>query len=427
MTETISDTSYREIFWDLTSSSQRLRNSMLGLRVLPGEEALFGATAPHQVEVEISPPRPFLDTALAGPQQQSWRRQPIEEANAKRLGGGMWQSLPPMVQDDLRQRPGDTGPVLLKIGCTLSGVDDIPWEWLRKGDGQPFALDPNARLVRCVPVRYAAPPLSIQLPIRVLVVITNPKDERLLEPQRELQVLQEGLRVRGGSYDVQQLLEPRTEALAAALEKEPHILHYIGHAGVSHGAGCIILHDEYSGTEWIPATRLSAMLPASVRLLCLSTCVTTQNYQIEGLPKLAMASSDTPLPSTICNQYPLQPDSAEAFWRTFYPALLAQDGSVLEAFHEARAAVSKAGPVATCDWASFCLVIRNRSGHPFRLSAGGEDSNRFASEIQAQFAARFANNLADRLRYYGGDAPEQLKRSVDDAWGTLSNITRTLK
>jgi hypothetical protein len=419
-----SDT-YREVFWDLTPSARTLRKGMLRVRLLHDEDEYFQNDDAGRPEFDFLPPQPFMDTALFDPSGQTWQRRPIPGDSATRLGSGMWTSLPKELQAGLNADAADSRPILFKIGSTTSGVDDIPWEWLSPAFNQPWALQANARLVRSVPVRYAAPALTAALPLRVLVVITNPKDERLLYAPEEYGLITQGLQGRP-EFRVEHLFEPRVEALAEALRREPHVMHYVGHAGISQGSGNIILHDESSGTAWISAAGLREMLPASVRLLCLSTCVTAPNYQIGGLPKMAAAPAEIPLPTAISNQYAIQPQSAGIFWAAFYPSLITHGGNVIEAFHDARLAVAAGPGTGTCDWASFCLTVRGRAGQPFRIGMGSETKERFAVEIQAQFAARLANNLADRLRQFGARAPDQLKRNLEEEGSRLMNLGKGL-
>src|SRR5262245_9982813 len=160
---------------------------------------------------------------------------------------------------------------------------------------------PNVRFLRLVPTLYTSPPLSIVPPIKVLVVVTNPKDERLLRSDVEIQILTQELS-KMPQYQLECLMEPKLGALTAALERSPHIVHYVGHSGINGTAGNLILHDVYEGTHWLSAEQIALLLPSSVRLLCLSTCVTNTNYQTGGLVKFAHAPAGLNLPTTIVNQ-----------------------------------------------------------------------------------------------------------------------------
>ena len=88
---------------------------------------------------------------------------------------------------------------------------------------------------------------------------------------REMEAIVPHLDSQGYSWELTEVLTPA--GLAGALKRfQPHVLHYVGHAGVSSAIGHIILHSEGRGTSWLSAEQLAEMLPPSVGLLCLSTC-----------------------------------------------------------------------------------------------------------------------------------------------------------
>jgi hypothetical protein len=338
------------------------------------------------------------------------------------LGQRLWDSIPQMAKDLLVEATVDQ-PCRLKISSNSPVIDDLPWEWLNDGT-IPFALRPGIRLVRSVPCRLALPPMSVMPPIRVLLVITNPKDERLLQSWREIDAIRPGLTA--PFFDLKVLEEPTWEALTAALQDELHIVHYIGHAGIDRGEGNLILHDWRNVSHWISGPELSQVLPLSVKLMCLSTCFTAPNYQILGLPRLAHASATYRLPTMVANSYPVEENSVRRFWEVFYGSLVRHGGNVNEAFHEAQLAVMST-PGSEADWGSFSLVIRDQSGEVMRMEpAGMRSATRQTEEIQAQLASRLANDLATRLLTFGAESPETVERHFEHAAASASNLTKNL-
>ncbi len=397
------------------------------LRVCRSEHDYFQGPNFSREVFQVVLPRAFAETAFMD-EPSSWRERQRPAQVARDLGYRMWMQLPkPIRADILSGTPGT--PRRVSIVSTATGMDDIPWEWLNADGSDVIAMLPSVRFVRQVPVLYVAPPLTVPLPMRVLIVLTNPKDERLLDAHRELTIIKRGLEGRT-DYQVRELLEPRLEALRHALEWAPHIIHYVGHAGISGSRGHIILHDERDGTRWLSAAEIARVLPTSVRLLCLSTCVTTRNYQTGGLVRFAHCGSDLPLPTTIVNQYALDEGAAVAFWRRFYPALLTRDGDVVEAFHESRMEASTTSD-GTWSWASFSLVVRDGTGHPFRIGQTGERRpERFAAEIQAQWSARLANNLANRKRSLDPTIQgrfERLDETIGSEEARIERFTRDIE
>ncbi len=377
------------------------------LRVSRNEREFFLAREMRE-SYTVHLPRPFQETAFMD--EGGWRRHPRAAAPARDLGYRMWMQLPPSLVADI-QSGTPAQPRRVAIVSRSTGVDDVPWEWLNSGAG-PAALVAAAdhiRFIRLVPCRFAPPSLTATPPIRILTVMTNPKDERLLNPYIERQLIMNS--VQAGGYEVRDLFEPRMDALVEALRWSPHIIHYVGHAGITGQSGAIILHDQRDGTRWVTAAELSQALPPSVRLLCLSTCVTAENYQVGGLVKIAHSPSDVTLPTTIVNQYAIDQNAAATFWGEFYPSLLAHKGDVVEAFHHARRRVSEnAGD--TWSWASFALVVRDGTGFPLRIAAA-VTTERVVAEIQAQWATRIANTLATRMSTLKPDVQQPLAEAIN--------------
>jgi hypothetical protein len=254
--------------------------------------------------------------------------------------------------------------------------------------------------VRSVPSRFEIPHLTIHLPVKVLVVLTNPKDESLLDAYKELAVATQRLKL--PDYQMEVCPEPTVEVFKDFMHSFlPHVVHYIGHSGINNGEGNIILHDSNNRTYWVSGAMLARLLPSTVRLMCLSTCVTTQNYELLGLPHLAHSPGDLNLPTIIANRYPLGEGSVNAFWNAFYTCLVNQHGNVNEAIHQARLQ-AQLGEPAFADWASFSLVLRDCTGRALNIVQAASDIEAIqATELQAQFAARFANDLAQQVNVFG--------------------------
>src|SRR5262249_27966490 len=156
-------------------------------------------------------------------------------------------------------------------------------------------------------------------------------------------------------------------------------LHYVGHSGIDRSSGALILHDETSGTHWISAAELAKALPISVRLLCLSTCISAKNYNVRGLSRFAHASTTLRLPTLVINRYGICESTAKAFWSTFYSALAAKLGDVAGAMFTAQDSV-RAGQGD--EWGSFSLVQRDGGARPFVLT-DTFSPDRYANELQA--------------------------------------------
>ena len=360
----------------------------------------------------------------ADPATPRWSRRRVPTSESKSVGWQLWEALPPPLRHSLQE----SGPPLhLKIATDITGVADLPWEWLSDGTGSPFALRPSVRLVRSVLARFPVPSLSVVLPLRILLLVPNPKDERLLDAYTEITTVTGQLRP--SDYQVRVLEEASVEAMARELtEWLPHVVHYIGHGGLTHGEGNLIFNGPESRSRWVGATELGRLLPSSVRLICLSTCFTTRNYQILGLSHLGRAPGLVELPTTLANQFPVSQAAVRAFWDAFYSALTEHGGSATEAVYQARVATAAADP-DFADWASFSLAVRDQTGVPFAIGRTSDDPRRRRStELKAQFAAQLANDLAAQVEVLGEDTPgslrEQFETEQTRAAGLLDELSK---
>jgi|SRR5215213_449446 len=374
-----------------------------------GSEQEYFAAAREQEGYKVKLPRPFQETALMD--DGGWKQHPREAWGAKDLGERMWLNLPESVRDSiLSGEPGN--PQRVGIMSTHCGMDDVPWEWITDGE-QPIAANDSVRFYRIVPARYPAPPLRVSQPVRVLIVLSDPKGKEPINPVVETDVITDGFK-ENSAFEFQVLLEASFESVTETLKAfSPHIIHYVGPAGVSGSMGNLLLHDR-KGTRWVSAAECARFLPSSVRLLCLSTCVTGKSYEIGGLSKFAHCTPEVSLPTTLVNQYALQENSARTFWRQFYPALVEFKGDAVESLHKARMAVFVEEKETWC-WASFSMIVRDGSGQCFQIGeAKSRSAEQYSKDLQAQWAARAANTLATRMRSLGPDNQSHWQSTLDD-------------
>jgi hypothetical protein len=416
---------YRDIVWHFLADQPGRRRSpsepaAYQLRVLDNEQALFEfGTSPSARVYSVRFPSAFVQ----GDETRSRSKGIGRDVGRLRLIAlRLWNLLPAEVVEPLRSGAESDAMTRLKICSGDPLVNDLPWELLL-GDG----TGGNVVIVRTVPALTPAPPSSVKRPLKVLVVLTSPKDAMLLQPRQEFAAVELGLRE--AELDFCELSEPTAAAARQMLtDYQPHVVHYIGHAGVSRGAGALILHDANQGTEWLPADELAPSLPLSVRLICLSSCFTAPNYNVLGLSRLAHASAELKLPSMIFNQYEPPEQAVRAFWSAFYPALDSADSDLTRAFIAGRRAV-QAHKVEDepADGGAFGLVIREGSDRPFRFEQDVVTPDRFAAEIQAQFASRSVNEMAEKIRMLGTSASQSQRLHLREAFGQATDLLKKLQ
>ena len=394
---------YQEMSWHISLAPS---TDMLTIAAFDNErDVLTAADRPQSASgMPIS-----LTSLIRGSDQTTprWVRRRVPTEDAVRIGVEVWNAVPLPLRSALPLG----GQVRLKVSSEVPAAADVPWEWLSDGSGPPFALRPEFSIVRSVPIRFPVHPLSVELPLRVLVLAPNPRDERLLDANRELQALLSALEA--SEYTVSVLDLPYVAQLRDVMAaQQPNVVHYVGHGGLTHGEGNLILLDPDGRSRWLSATELGSLLPSSVRLLCLATPFTTDNYQLLGLPHLARASSSAGLPTTVVNQYPVSEKAVRVFWGTFYRALIDMGGNVTDAVQAARAEVSR-NDAQFSDWGSFSLTVRDQTGVSFEFRSQADADSRRDLEFQAQFAAEAANDLAAQIEVLGDATPTSIRHQYE--------------
>lgn len=388
-------------FWELSAYSKGSYSS-ISEESSSGQYAYeFLLTNSQQELFAEKPSKPFEQIIIDG---RLMARQPPEDPRRLLLG-----CLSSELQDAVNQADQ---PTRLRIVSGLAAIDGMPWEALDGKGSRGGAVG----VTRLVPVLLPPPPLSTSLPIKILVVATHPKDERLLDPYREIDAITS--KIDREKYDVQVLsLATREQAAATVRNFQPHVFHYVGHSGVIRGAGALVLHEPSLGTtDWMGAADIAQMLPISTRLVCLSTCFTQTNYNMRGLALLAHAPQSVKLPTCIANRTEVTETEVRTFWSGFYAGLVASLGNVEEAFFAAQTSPN-GQPLS----GRFSLVLRDGGAQPLRI-ATAVDPGRFAEEIQAQFASRLAAELNEKLRSFGSEAPKTLIDSFSEAQSRFSDI-----
>lgn len=227
-------------------------------------------------------------------------------------------------------------------------IVSLPWEFLYSPDRQDFlATDVNLVLSRYLELGTDRETLTdCQRPLRVLVVISRPTDERTVLAKDVVNAIK-GLNVEGEEPTViVEVADPTLTSIEDALKThQPHIFHFIGHGKYEPGTktGYLLLVNPETGTSepcddttLIDRFRGAQSFP---RLVFLHMCEGGSSERDATLlqafsgfaPKLIHAK----IPSVVAMQYPIKNEYARDFSLKFY-ATLAEGRSVDEAVQEGR-------------------------------------------------------------------------------------------
>ena len=296
----------------------------------------------------------------------------------KEFGGKLYGAV---FQDELRAnlqssltstRAKNVG---LRLRLRLADAPELaglPWEFLYDPSHDRFlAQSRYSPLVRYLDL--SAPPhsLSVDGPLRVLVMISNPSDYDELDVEREWSLLNSAL--------AQQLADGRVviERLAASMsalrgrlrQEEFHVFHFVGHGFYQSdwGSGVLVMEGADGRSHEVTGDDLGVLLSdyGQTRLAVLNACEGARSDATDLFGGMAQSLIQQGLPAVVAMQFQISDAAAIVFAREFYGAIA--DGCRLEtAVAEARGAIRDEGYVT--EWGTPVLYSRALDGRLFDLT-----------------------------------------------------------
>jgi len=196
----------------------------------------------------------------------------------------------------------------LRAAPELAG---IPWEYLYH---RPWFLaqNPLTPVVRFVDLENPPPPLRVEGPLRILGMVSRPKDDELAEldaaeEQARLEQRLDAL-IQVGRVSLRWLERATLPALQQEADhgEDFHVFHYIGHGEYDEDTGesSLVLEREDRRPHRVGGQQLGALLCGrhSLRLAVLNACETAQTAPQDPWPASPPAcSSTTSPPSSRCS------------------------------------------------------------------------------------------------------------------------------
>lgn len=256
----------------------------------------------------------------------------------------------------------------LRIRLKFVGVPelvDLPWELLRNESGSGYlALDRRMTLLRHLLVPMPIVPLKSSFPLRVLAVISTPKDETQLPSAEEEWVhLQNALAALSREHAV--MLERSPDGTLASLRKTlrahtPHVLHFIGHGDFGGGrGGQLLLQDQAGNAVPIATDQLANLLHDcdSLRLVVINACEGARTSRVDPFAGVAQGLISRGIPAVVAMQFPISDEAAAIFSASFYRSIANAD-AVDAAVAQARRELSSGGDELETEWATLVLYVR---------------------------------------------------------------------
>lgn len=279
-------------------------------------------------------------------------------------------------------RARDTGHGL-RLRLRLNDAPELatcPWELLYDTEDTRYLGHSNdTPIVRYLEMRQPHVPLSVDLPLRVLVIASSPKTLYPLDTEAEWQQLKASLAdlENQGQVILHRLQPPTRDGLQRTLRRQPpHVVHFIGHGDVleiqGQDTGVIFLETEDGDRDVVPGNLLGVLLhDAKAKLVVLNSCrsaVPVPDAHLSGIAEQLLRHD---VPAVVGMGDEIDDDDAQLLARHFYGALA--DGLPVDAsLGEARKALAmQDGNTA---WSLPCLFMRCDDGVLFRLPTATSDS-----------------------------------------------------
>ena len=332
----------KEVSFSLPGTAESLKVLVLTLRAVRGVRALESDTAPE----------------------------------AKRYGGQLFDAV---FHDEVRNALRGSLHVAGSAGRGLrlrlrfedpAGLADVPWELLYDTERHRFLCQYGKYpVVRFLEIPEPIEPLRVDGPVRMLVVISSPRDFPALDAEKEWEHLEGVLAplVAAGRLVVDRL-EPASlaEIHRALLDEEYHVVHYIGHGGVDprSGEGVLALEGPDRAARLETGHDLGVMLSNSpIRLVVLNSCEGARISEVDPYAGTAISLVEQGIPAVVAMQFEISDEAALAFSGTLYDAIT-EGRRVDVAVTLARQAILA---TSRSEWATPVLYLRAKDGVIFDI------------------------------------------------------------
>ena len=319
----------------------------------------------------------FVLKVSQGPRRTRGAGRP-ESAPLKEFGGKLYEAvfqgeLRDVLQSSLsRTRVQRAGMRLRLRLADTPELAELPWEFLYDPRHNRFlAQSRRTPLVRYLDLPDPPHPLSVDGPLRLLVMISSPSGYPALDVEQEWIALTRALaRQRSEGRVVIERLTANMNMLRRRLRQDEfHVFHFVGHGlfRADWGDGVLVMEDSNGGPREVTGEELGGLLNEydATRLAVLNACEGARTGVSDPFAGMAQSLIQQGLPAVVAMQFEITDEAAIIFARELYGAMA--DGFPLEAaLAEARGAIRDEGNPT--EWGSPVLYSRAPDGHLFDLT-----------------------------------------------------------
>jgi hypothetical protein len=350
-----------------------------------------------------------------------------EMQRARDFGGRLFDSLfsskvRDLYRDCSASARADGRGLRLKLSLGRAPeLADIPWEYLY--DSPSFlSISQFTPVVRYLELPRARSPLAVELPLRVLAMISAPIGAVALDVEAERRKVEQALGERLLDRDLVEItwLEQATlRGLQRELRRGPyHVFHFIGHGAYDPALeeSVLLLEDETGHGRPVSGAQLGTMLAdhTSLRLAVLNACEGARTSRDDPFSGVAAALVQHELPAVIAMQFEITDRAAIIFAEELYAALV-EGLPVDAALAETRKAIY--GDGNDIEWGTPVLFMRVRDGQLFALPTLPADVLRTTERHELERAAleQATFEEAVRLPHEQAEAERLAKQRAEQA------------
>ncbi len=331
---------------------------------------------------------PFTNTDVENFYTQIGHTRLVESSQMQKMRGFGQQLFDAVITGDVRDKFRESLAEVsskrngLRIRLRLADVPELvnmPWEFMYDTSLSRFlTLSIETPLVRYLDVPRDIQPLTVRPPLKILAVISSPRNFPALNVQREWDNLQEAIK-RLETHSLVQLTrleKPTLQALQRQLRRgEYHIFHFIGHGIFSkhYQDGQLLFENEIKGGDPVSSRDLGILLHdhRQLRLAVLNACEGARTSMEDQFSGTAQSLIQQGLPAVIAMQFRITDIAAITLAREFYAALA--DGYPVDAaLTEARKSIKTHGN--ELEWGTPVLFMRSPNGQIFDVESINQTS-----------------------------------------------------
>lgn len=232
--------------------------------------------------------------------------------------------------------------------AALAPVAHLPWELLFIGDNR-YLVSPPGALIRQLSVHATKTIPAFEPPLRVLLVMANPRRDLQLNTERD--GIAAAFAGAGVPVTIDRLERATYPLLCERLgETDPHVVHFMGHGDFDGSEGVLVLHQpDADGEDHIPARHIANVLrdEAQLRLVVLNACRTAEvaaRAVRNPYAGIATALVQAGVPAVLAMQQPITDRGAIDFAGALYRSLGRGD-TLEDAVGKARLALRDEFPI----------------------------------------------------------------------------------